>query len=125
MLAFFAVCFFAQGCASVPVERESLPPRTYIRIHVENSRIHDLTDPHLYLVGAGRLDLGIVRGMGGHLDTWVDERYLEGDRGVTIVAHYPGYGDLVFQSFIWRPGETLRVDLVEPFNPVAAWSLRE
>jgi hypothetical protein len=95
-----------------------------IPVHVENHRTIDALAPHIILSGSGRHDLGIVSGVGGRLDRFIDSSWLGADGCFQITAHYVGTGDLVFDRVCWRRGERIEATLDNVFNPVASWAHR-
>jgi hypothetical protein len=121
---------FLWSCASNPYDGDLRPvaePDTSstVTLNIENRRSRDAMDPHIYLLGTGRHDVGVVRGMGGSLHRKIDKSWFGPDGCMTIVAHYVGGRDLVFERFCRSLGDRkIDVALDDLFNPVAAWSHR-
>lgn len=108
------------------VPQVEAPPDTIrvFLIHIENNRTKDALPPHFIITGSGRHDLGIIEGMGGHLDRPIDTAWLDGERCMTIIAHYIGGGDLVFDRTCWKKGERVTASLDNIFVPGSSWSHR-
>jgi len=93
-----------------------------VPIKIENSRARDAADPVFYLIGNGKHSLGSVPDLSTKR-LFVDSRWLDSPDGqITIVAHYIGGSDLIYESFPYRAGEVIDISLDPTFNRVAAWA---
>lgn len=128
-----AIIFMLSGCASprgVPdydgdlIPQDAADSSVFVRVHIENHRTVDAIAPTIYLTGSGRHSLGRIEGMGGMIDRLVDTNWFDASGCMQISAHYTGSGDLTFDKFCWRKGETVEATLDNVFNPVAAWGHR-
>lgn len=97
---------------------------TLVRLTILNNRVQDALDPHFYLLGTGRHSLGIVPGMGGKREHFVDTRWFAPDGCMVVIAHYVGLGDWTSQRFCWRSGEVIDVSLQAIMSTSTAWSHR-
>lgn len=115
----YVLLFALLACASVPHYDDS----PQFKVTIQNSRISDALAPRFYLVGSGRLSLGIIPDLTDKT-VWVDARWLAPDGCMAVIAHFVGGGDWESERFCWVPGERVDVKMLDLLSASSAWSHR-
>lgn len=92
-----------------------------VTVVITNTRGRELSSPHFYLEGIGRLPLGVTE---GYTETTlrIDRRWIPSDGCMRAIAHYPLTPDYYSAQFCWQRGQKVFIRLNWGGELLVAWA---